>query len=339
LQNEQGYYAIGFQPEDTPLDPTQRWSPAKPPQLKVRREGVVVRSRAGFVKHAPRVDFPVPAEHSELIRNALLSPFGGRDIPARLTAVFSDPGNGGPIVDAVLHFDPRDISLVHDLQDIYQGSLQMRTAAYTDDGRSVGPLMTASKITLRPAEYRHAIEYGLRVSFQIKLPAPGAWQIRVVVADGTSDRAGSAMQFVEIPNVKSGSLAMSGLILRGDTPAGATSPADPNEAFDVRIFKPGGRYTFSYSIFGALIGIDKQSSIEVQTRVFADGRVVFDGTPRRVSFGEVPANARRQISGQLNLEPLMAPGNYILQVTVRDLLAPPGEPRTATQFTDFRVPE
>ena len=90
LQNEQGYYAIGFQPEDTSIDPSGRWSPAKAAQLKVRRPGVLVRSRAGFLRHAPRVDFPVPAERGEQLKNALVSPFGGPDIPARLTAVFSD---------------------------------------------------------------------------------------------------------------------------------------------------------------------------------------------------------------------------------------------------------
>ena len=121
-----------------------------------------------------------------------------------------------------MHFDAREISVIHDLQDMYQGSLQLRTAAYTDDGRSTVPMMTASKIAMRPAEYRYGIEHGLRLSFQITLPAPGAWQIRAVVADGTSDRLGSATQFVEIPNVKLGSLAMSGLVLRGETPAGAT---------------------------------------------------------------------------------------------------------------------
>jgi hypothetical protein len=147
-----------------------------------------------------------------------------------------------------------------------------------------------------------------------------------VVADGTSDRIGSATQFVEIPNVKLGSLAMSGLILRGETPAGATAWADPNAAPDVRIFKAGGRYTFSYSVFGALAGKDKQSLLEVHTRIFAAGRVVFDGEPKRVTFGETPANARRQVSGQLNLEPLMASGDYVLQVTVRDLLALPESP-------------
>ena len=223
LQNEQGYYAIGFQPEETTVDPSERWSPAKPAQLKVRRPGVVVRSRAGFLKRAPRVDFPVPAEYSELLKNALTSPFASSDIPARLTAVFSDYSPKGPVVDAILHFDPRDISLIHDLQGIYQGSLQMRTAAYTDDGRSTVPLMTASKIAMRPAEYRYGIEHGLRVSFQITLPsdrAPGRsarwWPMVRAIASG------SAMQFVEIPNVKLGSLAMSGLVLRGETPAGAS---------------------------------------------------------------------------------------------------------------------
>jgi hypothetical protein len=283
------------------------------------------------------VDFPAPAPPGELIKNALISPFAATDIPSRLTAVFADYSAKGPVVEAILHFDPREISTIHDLQDIHQGSLQMRTAAYTDDGRSTVPLMTASKIALRPAEYRFAIEHGLRVSFQITLPGPGAWQIRAVVADGTSDRTGSAMQFVEIPNVKQGSLAMSGLVLRGETAAGATYPADPNAASDVRIFKPGGRYSFSYSVFGALLGMDKKSALEVKTRIFVDGRVVFDGMPRRVSFGEVPANSRNQVTGQLVLEPDMSPGNYILQVTVRDLLAPAGAPRTATQFTDFQV--
>jgi hypothetical protein len=339
LQNEQGYYAIGFQPEDTSIDPSGRWSPAKAAQLKVRRPGVLVRSRAGFLRHAPRVDSPVPAERGEQLKNALESPFGGPDIPARLTALLSDYTAKGPVVDAVIHFDARQISVLHDLQDMYQGSLQLRTAAYTDDGRATVPMMTVSKIAMRPAEYRYGIEHGLRLSFQITLPGPGAWQIRAVVADGTSDRVGSAAQFVEIPNVKLGSLAMSGLVLRGETSAGATAWADPNAAPDVRIFKAGDRYTFSYSVFGALAGKDKQSALEVRTRIFANGRIVFDGVPKRVTFGETPANARRQISGQLNLEPLMASGDYVLQVTVRDLLAPAGESRTATQFTDFQLRE
>jgi hypothetical protein len=64
-----------------------------------------------------------------------------------------------------------------------------------------------------------------------------------------------------------------------------------------------------------------------------------DGKPERVTFGEARDGSPRQVSGPIKLDPLMAPGDYILQVIVRDLLAPPGQPRTATQFTDFQVRE
>ena len=63
------------------------------------------------------------------------------------------------------------------------------------------------------------------------------------------------------------------------------------------------------------------------------------GSPAGSTFGEMTANARTPDYGQFNLEPLMAPGDYVLKVTVRDLVAPAGESRTATQFADFQVRE
>jgi hypothetical protein len=75
----------------------------------------------------------------------------------------------------------------------------------------------------------------------------------------------------------------------------------------------------------------------VQSRIFAGGRLLMDGKPELLSFGESREGSLRQVVGPLKLDPLMAPGDYVLQVIVRDQLAPPGQPRTATQFTDFQV--
>ena len=245
LQNEQGYYAIGFQPEDSSIDASGQRSPATPAVIKVRRPGVVVRSRAGFLSQRPRVEFPAPVEHAVLLHNALASPFAGPDIRAGLTAVFSEYPREGPLVDAIVHFDPRDFSFIHDFEDMYQGTALLWMAAYTDDGRSTIPMEREYKLTLRPAEYRYCLEYGLRFSSQMKLPAgPGVWQIRAVVADGASDRIGSATQFVETPNVRQGSLALSGLVLSGASPAADRGPADSRGDSAVRIFKPGQSCTF-----------------------------------------------------------------------------------------------
>jgi hypothetical protein len=67
--------------------------------------------------------------------------------------------------------------------------------------------------------------------------------------------------------------------------------------------------------------------------------LVFEGQPSRVDFGMLTAASQRRVHGQFRLETLLAPGDYVLRVTVRDLVAPAGELRTATQFADFEVRE
>src|SRR5207253_713437 len=65
--------------------------------------------------------------------------------------------------------------------------------------------------------------------------APGSAQ-HVAIQDVASQKLGSAMQFVEVPDVKSGRLALSGIVLIADPP----SAADPDGTPAVRIFKSGG---------------------------------------------------------------------------------------------------
>ena len=340
LRNEQGYYAIGFQPEE---DSSAELSGNRPPatfaQLKVLRPGVTVRSRSGYISHPPRVEFPAPVEHRVLLNTALRSPFAAPDIRVRLTALFSTYSKDGFSADVVVLFDPHDFSFIHDSEDRYRGSVHLGMAAYRDDGRSTILLERDFGFNLRPAEYRYCLEHGLRSTFQMKLPGPGAWQIRAVVADSASDRIGSATRFVEIPDVPQGGLALSGLSLRGASPAADSASPDPRADPAVRTFKPGERCVFRSTVFNPLTGPDKQSALQVQSRIFASGRVVMDGKPERVTFGEPSDGSRRQLSGPIKLDPQMAHGDYILQVIVRDLVAPPGQPRTATQFIDFQVRE
>jgi VWFA-related protein len=340
LRNEQGYYAIGFQPEE---DNSAELSGSLPPptfaQLKVLRPGVTVRSRAGYISHRRQVEFPAPVERRVLLNTALRSPFAAADIRVRLTALFSTYSKDGFSVDAVVLFDAHDFSFIHDSEDRYRGTVHLGIAAYRDDGRSTILFERGFQFNLRPAEYHFCLDHGLRSTFQTKMPGPGAWQIRAVVSDSTSDRIGSATRFVEIPDVPQGGLALSGLSLRGAPAAADSTPPDPRADPAVRIFKPGESCVFRSTVFNPLTGPDKQSALQVQSRIFAAGRVAMDGKPERVTFGEAPDGPRRQISGPIKLDPLMAPGDYVLQVIVQDLVAPPGQPRTATQFIDFQVRE
>ena len=340
LRNEQGYYAIGFQPEeDNSVDLSGSRPPATFAQLKVLRPGVAVRSRAGYISHRPTVEFPAPVEHRVLLNTALRSPFAASDIRVRLTALFSTYSKDGPTVDLAVLLDAHDFSFIHDSADRYHGAGHLRIAANREDGRSTILVERNYQVNLPPAQYRDWLEYGVQFPFLMKLPGPGTWQIRVVVADSASDRLGSATHFVEIPDVPQGVLALSGLSLHGASSAADNAPPDPLADPAVRIFKPGQTCVFRSTVFNPLTGPDKQSALQVQSRIFAAGRVVMDGKPQRVTFGEARDGSRRQISGPIKLDPLLAPGDYVLKVIVQDLVAPPGQPRTATEFIDFQVRE
>jgi hypothetical protein len=268
---------------------------------------------------------------------ALRSPFAAPGIRTRLTAIFSAYSPGRPTVDSVLVFDARDLTFIHQADDTYRGSVHLGFTAFRQDGGSTALLERDLPITLRPSEYRYCLEYGFRSPFQLNLPGPGAWQVRAVVADNPSDRLGSATHFVDIPNVQEGGLALTGISLRGASETAGKAPADPREDPGVRIFKPGRTCTFLTGAFNVLTNAQNQSLVEVRTRIFADGRLVMDGQPKQHKVAEASDRALRVISGQITLDPLMAPGDYLLHLTVRDLLAPPGQQRTATQAVDFQV--
>jgi len=112
-------------------------------------------------------------------------------------------------VETVLLFDPHDLSFIHDADDRYRGAVHLGIAAYRDDGLSTARVDRDYQLNLQPAEYRHWLEYGMRLPYLMKLPRPGTWQIRAVIADSASDRMGSTTSFVQIPNVSDGGLALS----------------------------------------------------------------------------------------------------------------------------------
>jgi len=336
LEQEQGYYAIGFQPDEGAGDPSGRWLAARPAELKVRRPGVVLRARAGYIRQVLSQELTLaPLPLAERLEQAVRSPFAGGDIPARLAAGFSASANGAPALEATLHFDVRNITFLHDLQGGYHAKVILMPQAHSDNGSSTALFERALKIDLSPAQYRVASEHGMSFSFQLKLPGPGPWQFRTVVADGSSDRIGSATRFVEIPNLRQGEFSISGLTLRG-TYTDEGIAAEPDENLAIRIFKPGRDCIFSFDALNAEVGEDRQSAIEMRARILYGGDGVVEGAPAKVTYAAT-AGGRRQIRGKLVLPSGIRAGNYLLTVTVRDLLAPAARSAPVTRFIDFKV--
>ena len=93
---------------------------------------------------------------------------------------------------------------------------------------------------------------------------------------------------------------------------------------------------YRYNIHNATAGPEGRPRVQTQMRLFREGREVFTGKAAPLDAGQQPNMKRLAAAGRIRLGPELTPGQYVLQVTVTDTLAPPAL-RTATQFTDFEI--
>jgi hypothetical protein len=211
------------------------------------------------------------------------------------------------------------------------------------DGRQVDGANRTWKFRVAEKDYEDALKSGIVYTLRVPVKKAGAYQMRVALRDATSARLGTATQFIEIPDVKKGKLALSGIILgAGQSPAaadadskeGVLSAKDPNSTPAVRIFKQGSSLVYAYEILNARTDRNKKYQIDIETRLFRDGEQIYASPGSKVSDSE--QKDRRLVGlGQLQLNQIQ-PGDYVLQVIVTDRLASEKN-RIAAQAMNFEI--
>jgi len=171
---------------------------------------------------------------------------------------------------------------------------------------------------------------------------PGGYPVRTAVRDAASGRLGSASQFLEVPEVGRGRLAMSGLLLQAEpiAAAGTLVPRPQPEGGRIhrevlgkpplRIFQPGASVAFAYELYD---GASQDDPLVAEAALLRDGRIVFRGPAEPIERPKSPGASVRVIpvGGRLSLGAQVPPGAYTLEVSVRS-----GRKRHA-QWVDFEV--
>jgi hypothetical protein len=94
---------------------------------------------------------------------------------------------------------------------------------------------------------------------------------------------------------------------------------------------------YSYTVYNA--GLDKtagQPNISVQMKLYREGQLVIDGKPEQSKLEKQPDWSRFIDFGYLRLNDSVQPGDYTLQVIVRDLV-PGAKDAVSSQSIDFQV--
>lgn len=337
-----GYYLLGYRPDSSTFD--QRTGTPKFHAIKVRvkRPDLRVRSRTGFFGTPDGPEPPALTPAAQIAR-ALSSPFAAGDVRVHLTTLFSHSAKEGSVIKALLFFDPGDLTFTRESNGSQTAEVNIVAVTFDVNGRQIDGVGRTGTFHLPQKEYDAMIRQGLVYLLDVPVKKAGAYQMRVVVRDATSQRIGSATRFIEVPDVRKNRLAVSGIIIAADRTQGVANlqegeltAEDPNATPAVRIFKSGDTLAYAYEIFNARRDRDNKHQLDIQTRLFRDGQEVYS-TQSALEDKGLEDSQHVFGLGRMRLEKI-PPGGYILQVIVTDRLAK-GKDGIAAQTMDFEIRE
>lgn len=348
--NDQSYYLVGYEPDDETFDAkTRRYNKIV---IKVKREGARVRYRSGFFGISDdKIQKPTNLTASQTILNALTSPFAVNDIPIRLNALFAGDEKEQSFVRSYVHIKGSDLSFTKEADGSYKTAFDLVALSFGDNGAITDELSKTYNLTAKDDIYKRIKEKGFVYYFTFPIKKSGGYQMRVAIRDRATNKVGSANQFIEVPNLKKDRLTLSGIVLENFTAAQWTKitadpksyetvreDTDPLTDTSLRQFKRGTILRFVYEIYNAKIAAGQKSNLTIQTKIFRDGKLFFEGEPKPFDDGGQTVAQSLKAVGVLSLGREMQAGDYILQIVVTDNLAKEKR-KIANQFVQFEIVE
>jgi hypothetical protein len=193
------------------------------------------------------------------------------------------------------------------------------------------------------------LKNGLIYSTDVPVKKAGAYNFRVAVRDDNGHSIGSASQLVQIPDLKKQRLFISGLTMAGVDANGKfpiPAPVTAQNAIAVpmsgavpaiRRFSKGAVVAYMYTLYNARIDpATGKPNYSVQVKLFHNATMVLESKPEAGAPENQSDWSRISDYAYLKLNKDSEPGDYTLQVIIKDL-SPNGKNETVSQWIDFEV--
>ncbi len=353
LEDQKSYYLIGYQPDTETFDAkTRRFNKL---QVKVSRNDTNVRYRSGFFGVTDdQIKKPTNQTAAQQIYTALTSPFAVNGIALRLNTLFGNDKQQGSFVRSLLHVNAKDLKFTDEADGSKKLVFDVLAVSFGENGTVVDQIGKTYTMNVKGDGYQKLINDGFVYYFTFPVKKPGAYQYRVAIRDNSSQKIGSANQFIEIPNLKKSGLRISGIALENLTVAQWQKLAEnasgqintPNNSVSntsdamndtaLRKFKHGTILRYGFEVYNAKLDAAQKPNLNTQIRMFRDGKIVFEGKNQPFELLEQTDLQRIKSAGALSLGSEMQTGDYVLQLVITDNLAKEKR-QIATQFVEFEV--
>ena len=309
------YYVLGFSTSTPRTD-----GKFHPVEIRVKRPGLQVRSRTGYLAPLHRKT-PIVTRASTLpptVVDALQSPIGVSGVPIRLFAAPYKNTNLQATVAITAEFGVEALNLVQ-REGRFTGVLAVALRPITADGKLVVGQRHEMTLALKPETYELAKTRGLRLVTEMPL-ASGRYQLRLAGGPATG-AAGSVTYDLDIPNYAKEPLVMSGVAITSSTAKdgvtvwpSAARPLNtklPAPLIAGRTFWPDETVTLYAEVYES--GKRPPHAIDFKVDVQSEaGRVVSTFASKRTtdSSGNYGFVAPIKLAG-------LEPGAYVLHVEAR----------------------
>jgi VWFA-related protein len=345
ILDDQGYYLVGYQPDDDTFIPKAR--PFHRLLVKVKRPGLKVRYRSGFFGVSDEAMEKPPLTSGQRLVTALISPFAVNEVSVHLNAIFNYDTKLGSHIQSLVHVGAKDIEFKDGSNGSKVAVFDVIAASIDESGFPVDTVNQSYTLTANNTVYKKYMTEGFVYGFTFPVKVAGTYQLRVALRDRGSDRIGSANQLVEVPDIGKKRLAVSGVYLeslsledwnRQNKIDVEYAPTNGLSDTSRRVFKRGSVLNYAFVIFNAKLDRTQRPSLTVKTKVFCDGKLMLESVPASVSLNGQVDMQRIGAGGSLNLGGGIPTGECVLQITVRDALAKEKE-QTGTHFLQFSIIE
>jgi len=321
------YYVLGYYPKEARRD--GRFHKI---EVRVKRPGLRVSARKGYV--SPRELSASDLREQERERERARGRAGTAQTSNELRDILNQPlqRNGltmtvhaAPFKGAArqasvalaVEIDASRLHFSEQPNKTFADGIEVSLFALDERGRQHGGNFYQFTLTLRPDTYQRVRGSIVRLNPRMTLP-PGRYQLRVGVRETGAGEMGSVFHDLLIPDYTANALAMSGLLVTGESARGEFSPQPDDQLPAGALPAPAAsRRAFNRSdVVSAFAEIyDNRSSgdtrrIEVTTTLAgANGDAAF-------SSRETLAGSRVPIAKQIPLKDVR-PGSYVLRVEAR----------------------
>ncbi|HEX7317394.1 MAG TPA: VWA domain-containing protein [Pyrinomonadaceae bacterium] len=350
------YYLLAWRP-DPDLRGKERFRRV---EVKVKgRPELTVRLQSGYLVEEPKDEAkaakpetknskagatPAPPLDpvQEQIRTALNSFAPKTGLPTVLALNYFE-GSAGPVLAASVRVEGTAIDFTR-AGDVMKADVDVVGVIYDSKGKTEETFSRRLSLSAPASRFESGRTPNLFYNHETTKLTPGLHQMRVAARDVKTGRVGSAVQWVEVPDLASRKLALSSLIVaESNAPATGrlTEPAAVKtdsllepvaaEASVDRRFGRTSSLRYLVFIYNARAVAAVPPDVTLQTQIFRGKQEIFTAPPARVA----PTGqdlTRLAYAAEVPLAGL-PPGRYSLRVTVEDRAAK----KTAEQRLGFTI--